>query len=291
MSETIGGSVSSTSIPDLLSSPAAKWDPCNGKAFSVRSHGYMTSKVKENSLEALYECYHVSFVRGKNGKIDRSEIFSALVQQGKINMGASKDEVPEYLVVNGQIPMEGPSLLGGQSADDFGASLISWYKLRDGVDKECPALQLLMRMLVDQGCSQRHGVSFKAIGYCETWENLGLPEAVSGYNGKPSLITDSLRICHESNVAILDFDVRKWSYLARNCLNSAMSNKETSKLNQMKVAFLMEGKSPDELPEQVLGCFYISNMDKDEFPMIDAGLQDTENNGEKRGGILRSLFG
>mmetsp|Transcript_1950 Transcript_1950/g.4497 ORF Transcript_1950/g.4497 Transcript_1950/m.4497 type:complete len:281 (-) Transcript_1950:82-924(-) len=279
------------STPTLLDCPGARWEPAVGSSFQLRGEDYMTSRVKIDSTDSLYECYHVSFVRGQNGKIDKSELYSSMMQQGKVNLKGTKDAVPEYLIVNAQIPTVGPSLLGGQSKGDYGASLISWFRLKTGVNPECAALQLLQRML-EQNSSQRYGVSFKAIGFCETWENLGLPEAVRKFNGKPSLITDSLRICHENNVAILDFDVRKWSYLARNCLHSAMDNPQTSRLNRMKVAYLMEGKTVEELPEQVLGCFHISNMDKDAFPTIDAGLEEAESGGEGlRGGILKSLFG
>ncbi|CAD7929106.1 unnamed protein product [Amoebophrya sp. A120] len=278
--------------PTLVDCPSASWEKVDSSIFQVRGAEYLSDKVKTNSLESLYECYHVAFVRGKHGKIDKSEIYSALVQQGKVNLRMSKTEasVPEYLVVHGQMPCVGPSLLGGNSKDDFGCSLIAWFKLRDGVDLDCPALSLLQRML-EHGSSQRNGVSFKAIGFCETWENLGIPDAAKGYNGKPSLIADSLRLCHENNVAILEFDVRKWSYLARNCLHSAMTNKEKSKLNRIRIGYLMEGKTPEELPEQLLGCFVISNMDVDEFPFIDAGSPEKLDSGRRGSGILKSLFG
>ncbi len=209
---------------DFRSAPSCKWEACEGSSFSVRGKDYMSTRVKVDSAESLYECRDVKFVRGANGKITAQEIYCNLEADGKVKSeeGASVSSssgamacdgsggcpsspnlsrsLPEILVINSQMPWDAPSLMFSASKEDFGASMISLHELKQKYNNRgrrsaetCPAADLFRRML-DVGVSQRNGISFKAIGFCETWENLGLPDAVKGYNGKPALVTDSAKI-------------------------------------------------------------------------------------------------
>lgn len=251
----------------------------------------MNSKKKVESAESIYECINVQFIRGQTGVINHEDILNALESDGKLNEEYSEDDVPEYLVVNAQVPYEAPSLIYSASKNDFGASLISHYALKDGIRaKATTAIDLFLRLL-KQGESTRHGISFKAIGYIDTWENSGLPEAVRGYNGKPALVTDSATIFRRNNICVIDFDVRMWSYLARQSFHTAFSG-GTTKNNVLRIGFLVEGKSSDELPEQMLGCFCVSEIDKNLLPTADAGSPMTEDGGKKMGGgLLKKVFG
>ncbi len=41
----------------------------------------------------------------------------------------------------------------------------------------------------------------------------------------------------------------------------------------------------------MLAAFYISNIDRESLPIVDAGVQDAENGADQSGGFLKKMFG
>ena len=248
------------------------WSKGAASEFQVRSIGYKSSKSKEGSAPPLYECIGVDLVRSNKLITNVSgscPVFQNQSQSSTIPAYWTKDPkwspslgVPRILVINMQLPYSSPSLWAPQSADsDPGYSIVSYYALSPAfVDKldTCPAIKLLKR-LIAEGKSMKETTALKAIGLVENLDEIGVPEIVSGYNGKPVLVTKSAKMhAFSPEVFEIEFDVRQWSILARKSLHSLHD-----KLKEAKCQFgmLIEGKTDEELPEQLLGCYRIHFID------------------------------
>lgn len=118
----------------------------------------------------------------------------------------------------------------------------------------------LWRRFVEEGVSTKDGISFKAVGRVEDLDRYEVPESFHRFNNKPVLLTKSatvLKTLHPEVIEI-DYDVRSWVYPARSALaNYHLRAREA----ELEIAYLVEGKADEELPEQILGCFTLNNMD------------------------------
>merc|ERR1712232_66709 len=91
-------------------------------------------------------------------------------------------------------------------------------------------------------------------------ERYEVPPSFHGFNNKPVLITKSATVLTNRlpEVIEIDYDVRGWVYSAR----SALANyHHRAKEAELEIGYLVEGRSDDELPEQILGCFKLNNTD------------------------------
>jgi hypothetical protein len=94
-------------------------------------------------------------------------------------------------------------------------------------------------------------------------EEIGFPDIVSGYNGKPVLVTKSAKLSYypspdQCEIFEIEYDVRQWSILARKTLHSLRDKFKDAKC---QLGMVIEGQTDDELPEQLLGCFRINFLD------------------------------
>ena len=250
------------------------WSKGTSSEFQIRSIGYKSSKSKESSAPPLYECLGVDLVR--SNKLISNIATTCPIFQNPSSISSSappywtKDPkwspslgVPRMIIINMQLPYSSPSLWAPQSADsDPGYSVISYYALSPSfVDKldTCPAIKLLKRLMAE-GKSMKETTALKAIGLVENLDEVGFPEIVSGYNGRPVLVTKSAKMTLSPNGEIfeIEFDIRHWSIIARKSLHSLHG-----KLKEARCQFgmLIEGKADDELPEQLLGCYRIHFID------------------------------
>jgi len=122
-----------------------------------------------------------------------------------------------------------------------------------------PQLGLLRRMPA-AGESTRNDTCFKAIGKAANVDELNIPSMIKGYNGKPALISTSaiFDTTMLPRVMEIDYDLRGWSYFARQSIGQVL---ELLPSAQFQVAYLIEGKKEDELPEQILGCGQLHEVD------------------------------
>ena len=252
--------------------PQHFWSKGTAAEFQVRSVGYKSSKSKEPSAPPLYECIGVDLVRS-NKLITNiggtCPVFHNPSQSANVPHYWTKDPkwssscgVPRVIVINMQLPYSSPSLWAPQSADsDPGFSVVSYYALSPSfIDKleSCPAKKLLKR-LIEEGKSVKESTALKAIGLVENLDEVGFPDIVSGYNGKPVLVTKSAKF-HMVNPEVLEieFDIRQWSILARKSLHSLHGKMKEARC---QFGMLIEGKTDEELPEQLLGCYRIHFID------------------------------
>jgi hypothetical protein len=265
--------------------PPHFWSKSHAASFLVRSVGYKQNKLKEPSNFPLYECIGVDLVKANkliSSLTSNSTAVKRLISgepstetpwpwlKGAACRWKPEFGIPRLLIINCQLPYSAPSLWAPQSPDsDPGFSIISYYvmnpALADSLGSgklEPPAVKLLRR-LIEEGQSRKEGTALKTIGVVDNMEEIGFPDIVSGYNGKPVLVTKSAQLSFwpaQNNCEVLEieYDVRQWSILARKTLHSL---REKFKDAKCQLGMVIEGQNDDELPEQLLGCFRVNFLD------------------------------
>eukprot|EP00413_Alexandrium_margalefii_P046532 CAMPEP_0204596446 /NCGR_PEP_ID=MMETSP0661-20131031/53244_1 /ASSEMBLY_ACC=CAM_ASM_000606 /TAXON_ID=109239 /ORGANISM="Alexandrium margalefi, Strain AMGDE01CS-322" /LENGTH=219 /DNA_ID=CAMNT_0051607055 /DNA_START=18 /DNA_END=677 /DNA_ORIENTATION=+ len=173
--------------------------------------------------------------------------------------------VPRVLVVNCQLPYKAGRLVGAHPEDDGGLSIASYFVLSRQSSEllsrgvATPALRLWKRF-VEEGVSTKEGISLKVAGRVEDLEKYEVPESFHRFNNKPVLLTKSATVLTHRlpEVLEIDYDVRSWVFIARSTLANYHHRAREAEL---EIGYLVEGKADDELPEQILGCFKLNNMD------------------------------
>jgi len=112
----------------------------------------------------------------------------------------------------------------------------------------------------------------KAICVIDAIEKLGLPSFINKFNGKPVLINKSGSVTRygkdgvvmaatdsgECDVLIMNIQVGVFAFVARKGLYSLLDKFVEMVMN---VAFTIQGNEDGELPEVVLGCVRLEEMD------------------------------
>jgi len=258
-----------------------QWAPAPAGEFAVRGPNYLKDKKKQPSLPSVYAPEGVLGVTSREGKITRAEIFEQLEKQGRLRAfgeGESADGVPELLVINCQVPFEEPSMFRGPSSDDPGWSAVTFLRLQraaPGDEGEAKARALLNRFLgygEISNDSKQDYVPLKLIGMVPTdedWKKLGLPSSMMRWNGKPVLLRkNELKVERRGNAAVVDFDLRKWSYVPRKALHSVMSDAEKSSQITYRVGLLLEAREEATLPERLLGSVDVFGVDNTKLPVV-----------------------
>lgn len=244
------------------------WKDWPAQDFMVRSLGYGTEhKKKEPSQPALYDCVAVDVLKGTKG-------LANLLRYAKMqdfdwwrypDLDGSWDQtwgIPRLLIVNCLLPIHSPM---GFRQKPPGCSLVAYLRLSRQAcmdlksGKVVPQIKL-WQQVVQKSKSTKDGVSFKAIGQLNKKSLAELPQMLHGYNGKPVLVTESATFVKDMLPEILeiDVDVGKWAYLARQTL---YSYQDVLAKHAFHVGYLVEGRTEESLPEQMLGCFCISGAD------------------------------
>eukprot|EP00747_Dinoflagellata_sp_TGD_P182249 gnl/TRDRNA2_/TRDRNA2_36431_c0_seq1.p1 gnl/TRDRNA2_/TRDRNA2_36431_c0~~gnl/TRDRNA2_/TRDRNA2_36431_c0_seq1.p1 ORF type:complete len:395 (+),score=65.28 gnl/TRDRNA2_/TRDRNA2_36431_c0_seq1:88-1272(+) len=251
---------------------APYWVECDASVFDVRNIRYKQTKEKVPSDFCLYDCVGMDMVKDKC-RIDDTigHLPSGTLPASSAPWDASWG-VPRVLVVNCQLPYEAGKLIGKHPENDAGCSVTNYFVLSQRAsellskDRPTPSLNLLRRF-VFEGKSTRESCPFKAIGRIEDLEKHEVPESFHGYNNKPVLVTKSAKVIksHGGEVLQIDYDVRTWVVLARKMLKQY---RHRAREAELEIGYLIEGRTDDELPEQLLGCFTLINMDMEAAKQI-----------------------
>ncbi|RLN53335.1 hypothetical protein BBJ29_000436 [Phytophthora kernoviae] len=172
---------------------------------------------------------------------------------------------PEYenaklFIINAQLPSYGPSVWGDGTCDGPGYSLALYWMIPDDVfeDLQNPTtttLRLLKRFL-EAGDDRSLTDRFKVIAQVTNQDECGMTgmakKLLVSHNATPVLTRPQHRIYHfRKGSTEVVVDVHAFSYIARRGIHLLID--KTSKL-VIDVAFVIQGETEDELPEQVLGC-------------------------------------
>ncbi|ETM53158.1 hypothetical protein L914_03360 [Phytophthora nicotianae] len=226
------------------------WTTTNAETFTVRSSDYKKSRKKEPSKPALFEFIGADLVRTES-KVD-------LISQ-RVEF-PPEHENSRLFIINAQLPSYGPSVWGDGSYDGPGYSLALYWKIPDEIAEELKnptttTLKLFKRFL-EAGGDTSLTDRFKVIAQVTNQDECGITgmakKLLVSHNATPVLTRPQHRIYHfKDGTTEIVVDVHAFSYIARRGIHSLID--KTSRL-VIDVAFVIQGETEEELPEQVLGC-------------------------------------
>uniref|UniRef100_A0AAV1UVI1 PH domain-containing protein n=1 Tax=Peronospora matthiolae TaxID=2874970 RepID=A0AAV1UVI1_9STRA len=226
------------------------------ETFAVRSANYKKSRKKEPSKPALFEFIGADLVR-TDCKLDR--------------ISQHVEFPPPYdtsrlFVINIQLPSYGPSMWGDGTYDGPGYSLALYWKIPDDIvkDLENPTSTTvkLLKCFLEAGSDTSVTDRFKIIAQVTNQDECGITgvskRLLVSHNATPVLTRPQHRIYHfrDGSTEVV-VDMHAFSYVARRGIYSLLD--KTSRL-VIDFAFVVQGETDEELPEQVLGCCRLNRI-------------------------------
>lgn len=277
-----------------------EWNTLSSSLFQVRSHDYLISKIKVPSPESLYDLFAVDLFETDR----RLANISSLV---KLPTDLPKDNpdwnCPEILIFYLSLPTEAPSLGFSSSSDEdagVGLILICYFRLNDSTKKtlrqihgdtaatNTAAESTTETSSSDPNQSRINGVKlfsewvkrsptdpsfqgrFKLIPISNNLDEVGVPAYMQKCRNKPLLIKRSgtTGIYTSLQKEVLEFEVNfyPFPYLGKQGLSYFRSH-YLHKMD-LSLAFVIEGRCSEELPEVVIGCVNLPKPNLDLMPNI-----------------------
>ena len=264
------------------------WRTLDSSQFQVRSKGYATTKLKMPCVATLYDCVAVDVLDSPQ----RLQNLASLAKHDHLYTPSAKPSpwsAPELLVLIISLPSEPPKI--GKPVDDGrGLSLIAYFKIKPGTRKLLEFLHKVadhdeahLATLLPQDVSSIQDV-LPGVKLWDEWCERSLedptlqgrfkflpcavhaedfPSYMSKYNGKPVLIKRAgvTGIITKTAPGLLQFEINlhAFPYLAKQAFAYMKDTLYKSILGN--IAIIVEGRSDDELPEVLIGCFQIAYPD------------------------------
>ncbi|CAN0039825.1 unnamed protein product [Discosporangium mesarthrocarpum] len=249
--------------------PPHTWSRSNGSVFRLRGKQYMQDRVKTQSGVPLYDLAGVDLfaTEARVGHM-AAEVF---LDQIMMDLPVPPFEaVPPILVVNVQLPSAPPALMSS-AEDGPGIQCVFYFRISEATNQALHNLETASEAvklwkyycegaLVDDSVKGR----FKCVCVIGNSEGLGIPGFILKYNGKPVLINRSGTWFRGEKDMEYDINVHKFSFVAKKGLHAL---KELFKDMILHVGFTIEGKSADELPENLLACGTLN------YPRLDKAVE------------------
>ena len=230
---------------------------CPASAVHVRKGpDYKKNGLKAPSEDSLYELAEFDILRGRRKLIEIHQKIH-LPYEAKGQKG-----LPGHLLVNIQLPNKGPQIFRSSSDIDAGTSLVFYFKLKSQLPPDdTPSIKLASKFF-----NKEIQGRFKALIFVDNLSDLKIPSLLLGtvrnFNGKPVIIHKSGLFfqAKEKDLFEVDVDVFQFPATARTAFNATKSISKNAKL---RIAFVLQGENNDELPERLLACCGIKNLDID----------------------------
>jgi hypothetical protein len=292
------------------------WAPIPADVFQVRGPSYLADKVKQPSGRSMFECVGGDCVISDGPMrhvAARVQLPSTAAALPKTPIGST---VPALFIMNVQIPIQPRAMFGARKLPPtvnavfymrLNPEVQDWCALLDAADQggdaaarfaaDHPALsaedvpgpvRLLHRWCRDAVNDDVLRGALKLMGFGRNFGEVGAPSFVQSYNGKPVLLAGGGltagsrlgfgQIYRGANYLEVDIDVAAhFTYLSQRGICWALGLLD--KLN-IDIAFVIEGRCEEDLPECVLGCVSISKMAAlstiDEAAMFGAAFSSLE---------------
>lgn len=245
------------------------WFPLCGSEFNVRSKvSDKKSKKKEISKEGILELYSVDVFRGNKKLTNIMERFELPQDIPKIERDENDGGfyVPQLLVLNFMAPnYPAPNAFWGTPKDDgesfsFVFTYIFTQKVYEDMKNDASPVHSLLKnwLQADPVSKEDYDMRgrLKAIPCLLNSEevHLGmLKPLVSMYDSKPFLTGPKYHsFIKKENYLEVDVDIHRYVVLARSTFYSLVPEVKKMKLN---FGIVIEGRFPEEMPEQMLaGC-------------------------------------
>jgi len=269
------------------------WCEMDASEFSVRSVGYSSHRQKVPSGDALYEVFAADSFHSDCKLLELSSLIR--IPKPPKEYLAPTEELPSVVVFNSIMPTEAPSIWGGPEGEDCYSTV--WYcrlaawvveELRRPASERSTSVRLAIDYFAKAPDSDAFAGRLKGMVAIPNMEVLGLPSAIKRMNGKPVLLSKVLSFVKTTlpdapsvSVVEIDCDVFKFGLLARKGLSTFFPKFHLCVQN---IAFVIEGREDDELPEQALFGVTMNYIDKAKVPDFDDVIgPQASGNGETNG--------
>ena len=259
-----------------------RWSPSTA-SFQVRGKYYLDAshaeyKKKISSMDPLYEAMHVTVRRTEAGEMlnvnDIQDLPDCVLNEQRKGEGDSKGmtgTIPNILLLHKILPVEQPSIWGNATQENSPSiHLLAYFKLSDHAKENILSesnnnvASLLKNWIEPQDPLYDQ---WKTIIQLQNPEKIDIGmvgnQLIKQYNGKPFLSYGSAsRDVLPNDKILVTVDVYKFSYAMRNFYISILQNRDPSVLNNaiVDMAFFLEGRKAEHLPEQILGSFAINDL-------------------------------
>ncbi|KAJ1448995.1 hypothetical protein M885DRAFT_537231 [Pelagophyceae sp. CCMP2097] len=261
---------------DGVARPAGTWSRAPAESFKIRQVGYLKSKRKAPSTEALYDVLSVDLL---DTELRLNDVTQSVFKLPEGVEPSPDEHVPATFLINAQIPGETGPLRVKLDADGPGYQVVICMQLsaatrRDLLalknDEHAPltpqrkaALKLLKTYCalapLEPQLEPKERGRFKVLAQIRNIDEVNIPNFAKGYNGKPALIAKTGTLTRGPNNSHLELDinVHAFGYMARAGLQSIFRDFEDFILS---VGFVLEGRADDELPEVMLCSFDFNHV-------------------------------
>ena len=245
-----------------------RWRRGIGTQFRVRQPNYASTKKKGLSQPALYECLAIDVIRSAYRRDNIASEIELPKSPWDITDTGDPD-VPPYFIINVQLPDEAPSVFSS-AGDGPTTCFAMWLAIRPeavralkGEGPMIPGLRCFQRWCRSAEQDPKWMTRFKAIGVIQNWDDVAsafgsLSGKIKSFNGKPVLIRKNTTLYRGDNYLEFDANVHKFSIVSRNLLWAVQEKLQDLCVN---LAFLIESRDEDELPEAIVGCAQYCRLD------------------------------
>jgi len=245
------------------------WSNGDGTSFNVRlGPNYKTTGIKAPSNESVYDIFAFDVYCTEEKKIKNISRFYDMPIRPPVN---EKYDIPPVLLINVLIPDYIPPLWGAGPTDGNGYSMVFFGELSKSsrellrTGQLSPALKLF-QSFIRGGKRGKHGDCLKCIARvvnpCEALKSYGRIAGllISQYNGTPFLARDSPSFIYAPGKYFeIDLDAHLFGQIAKKGL-AAM--KDYIEKVIFDFGFVIEGRTDEENPEQILAAVRVSKAGK-----------------------------
>jgi len=276
-----------------LQSPkeGACWKKGDGVGLPIRDGpNYLKTRATTKTASHMYNSLTVDVIKSDH---IFDEVVGKLVDIPPASKGClwTKDcPLPRVLCINVKLPYTNPK--NPFASEDGGMSFVAFFEISDEVinglkEENPPACVRLFQKFCEGPCGKpgcptdpnkslnlrRNGSTskdrdtgiFKAVGWCENEDELGVPTFLRQFNGKSFVVADSGYVVKDPEGVWMElgFDVRQFPFLFRDALYSFGYFLPKA---QYHVGFMVQATDDEFLPEGLLGDLYLSGANIQSHP-------------------------